>query len=586
MFSWLVIFVYVAVYSRFAEAEILGTSDKLLELYDFIVVGGGTAGNVLANRLSADRRTTVLVIEAGGPNDVLDLQIPYLWTSLIGSAYDWNSTSTPQSGLGNRSVSLARGIGLGGSSSINAMLYTLGSADNYDAIAELVDDESWSWNRLEPFFGKDGTQLGSSPSPVMDTIEVAPPRFYQPTDGRIMQTTQENSEFPFNNNTNSGKQLGFGWSKSTIAPDGTRSSSATVYLKPEVINRPNLHVLLNTQVTRLLQLDRTDKTRFDGVEFVENVRSVPSRTKIVAAKREIILSAGAYGTPHILLNSGIGDARDLTSLGITPKHDLPSVGHNLTDHALTTLTWIVNSTTTYESIQRNETLRAMLLDQWYRNGTGDFSSSGIDHVACLRLPSTADIFNSVPDPSAGPNTGHFEIIITNGNIFGGPTPDNLIAATLMVLTPMSRGFVKLNSAHPLDKAAINPSYLSHQFDRYTMRETIRATQRFFDSSAWNGYVLSRAGEFATVDLEDDKELDAYIRDNVVSGLHPVGSSSMSPRGASWGVTDPDLKVKGLQGLRVVDASVIPLIPAAHTQGPTYVYAEMAADIIKKYWNIV
>lgn len=141
---------------------------------------------------------------------------------------------------------------------------------------------------------------------------------------------------------------------------------------------------------------------------------VPSRAKLVAAKREIILSAGAYGTPHILLNSGIGDARDLTSVGITPRHELPSVGHNLTDHALTTLTWIVNSTTTYESIRRNETLWAMLLEQWQRNGTGDFSSSGIDHVACLRLPSTAEIFNSVQDPSAGPNTGHFEIIITVG----------------------------------------------------------------------------------------------------------------------------------------------------------------------------
>ncbi|KAJ8699611.1 hypothetical protein PTI98_002707 [Pleurotus ostreatus] len=556
MFSSPVIFMQIVAYLCFAGAKILGSTDDLLNQYDFIIVGGGTAGNVVANRLSADRRTTVLVIEAGGSNDVLDLQIPYLWTSLIGSAYDWNSTSTPQSGLGNRSVTLARGIGLGGSSSINAMLYTLGSADNYDAIAELVNDESWSWNRLQPFFGKDVTQPGSPSSPASDMIEVAPPRFYQPTDDRIMQTTQENSEFPFNNNTNSGKQLGFGWSKSTIAPDGTRSSSRTVYLKPEVINRPNLHVLLNTQATRLLQLDRADRTRFNGVEFVESVHGIPARVQLLAAKREIILSAGAYGTPHILLNSGIGDARDLNSVGVTPRHELPSVGHNLTDHSLTTLTWTVNSTTTYESIRRNETLWATLLEQWRRNGTGDFSSSGIDHVACLRLPSTADIFNSVQDPSAGPNTGHFEIIITNGNIFGGPTSDNLIAATLMVLTPMSRGFVKLNSAHPLDKAAINPSYLSHRFDQYTMREAIRSTQRFFDSPAWEGYVLSRAGDYAAVDLQDDNELDAYIRDNVVSGLHPVGSSSMSPRGASWGVTDPDLKVKGLKGLRVVDASVI------------------------------
>ncbi|KAF4579474.1 hypothetical protein EYR36_001287 [Pleurotus pulmonarius] len=569
----------------FSRGSILPTSNDLRDEYDFIVVGGGTAGNVVANRLSEDPSISVLVIEAGGSNaDILASQVPNMWTRLLGSMYDWNYTSIPQAGLDGRSISLARG---------HTMLYTRGTSDDYDSIAELVGDPRWSWDRLQPYIRKN--ELWSPPSSNRPTegefdpavhgrdglLEVSLPSDPQPIDDRVLQTSRENSEFPFNLDLNSGHHLGVGWLQSTITSTGRRASSATSYLGPGVINRPNLDILLDAQVTRLLLSNGTDDVTFDAVQFVAGTSAAQS----VKAVREIILSAGSIGTPNILLHSGIGDAGDLARVGIQSVHQLPSVGRNFTDHILGGLTWFANSTDTFETVGRNASLQAMLLEEWRTNGTGFFSGSGIDHLGYVRLADNASIFDNFADP-AGPNTGHIELIISNGDLFSGPTPENFMVIEVMLTKPLSRGSLSLNSSNPFDDPIIDPAYLAHEFDRFALREGVRSAQRFLSSPAWEGYILGRTGAFATVDVQDDDQLDGFLRENFISGLHFVGTASMSPKGASWGVTDPDLKVKGLNGLRVVDASVIPLIPAAHTQVPVYIVAERAADIIKEDWKLV
>ncbi|KAJ7195565.1 GMC oxidoreductase-domain-containing protein [Mycena rebaudengoi] len=355
-----------------AIVENVAALSKLNLKFDFIVVGGGTAGNVIANRLSENKDHSVLVLEAGGSNaNVQDLIIPFdCIRATPNTPQDWNYTTTPQAGLSGRSVVYPRGFVLGGSSSVNYMVYTRGSKEDFDRIARASGDKGWSWDSLIPYMRKN-ERIGVPPDhhdtkgqfdPAvhgvngMNTVSLA--GFPSDIDSRVIKTTQQLAEFPFNLDMNSGNQLGIGWLQSTIK-DGSRSSSATSYLAPQFINRPNLHVLLNARVTRVL---KTGTDAFRSVEFVQDLKGGKRFT--VTAKNEVILSAGSIGTPNILLHSGIGNSVTLASLGIKPLHNLPSVGQNLSDHPLTGGVWLVNSTKTFDTAVRNATLAAQQLEQW------------------------------------------------------------------------------------------------------------------------------------------------------------------------------------------------------------------------------
>ncbi|KAJ6494966.1 aryl-alcohol-oxidase from pleurotus Eryingii [Mycena vulgaris] len=577
--------------TRCSAALIEGVADlnKLNLTFDFIVVGGGTAGNVIANRLSENLNHSVLVLEAGGSNaDVLDIIVPFFCTRATpNTAQDWNYTTTPQVGLNGRSIPYPRGFVLGGSSSVNYMAYTRGSKEDFDRFAKVTGDNGWSWDSLIPYMRKNERfslttsdhhnitgQFNPSVHGFTGINTVSLSGFPSPVDDRIIATTSELEEFPFNLDMNSGYQLGIGWGQATIK-NGSRSSSATSYLAPQFIRRPNLHVLLHARVTRILQTASGD---FRTVEFVQDLNG---KRFTLTAGNEIVLSAGSVGTPSILLHSGIGNSSTLKSLGIKPLHDLPSVGQNLTDHSLLSISFLVNSNDTYETAGRNATLAAEQLTQWNTTRTGPLVDNSLSHMGWLRIPDNSSIFERFPDPAAGPNTAHYELIISNG-IAGPPPPTgNFLRVAPAVVAPTARGSVTLNSTDPLAAPLIDPNLLGSEPDLFIMREAIRSALRFASASAWANYVISPVGVNST---STDAALNVFIRANTGTVKHPAGTASMSPRGAAWGVVDPDLRVKGLRGLRIVDLSVVPFIPTAHTQAATYIIAERAADLIKAAWS--
>ncbi|KAF8580298.1 GMC oxidoreductase [Ramaria rubella] len=562
--------------------------------YDFVIVGGGTAGNTVANRLTENPDTSVLVLEAGGSNvGVIDSIVPFLVGGLlVNSIFDWNYTTTPQAGLGGRSISYPRAHMLGGCSSHNGMFYTRGSSNDYDRFARVTGDPGWSWNNLQQYIRKN--EKWTEPVDHHDTTGQFDPAvhsftginsvslagFAYPIDGMVIQTTQELSdEFPFNLDMNSGNPLGVGWLQATIQ-DGQRSSSATSYLGPDFINRHNLHVLINARVTRLVETSQSNETlAFNSVEFVHDTDAIRFS---VNASKEVILSAGTVGSPYILMNSGIGDQQDLKTVGIETILHLPSVGKNVSDQPFIGSPWLVNSTATLDDINRNTTLFDAAFGLWNETHAGPFGDASGSHIGWLRLPDNATIFEQVPDPAAGPLSPHFELVTGNGfGLTAPPALGHFFGIGIAVVSPLGRGSVKLASNDPLTPPLIDPGLLNTEFDMFTMRAGIRSARRFVTAPVWKGYILQQFGDLANATT--DEELDTYIRQNAASTSHLVGSAAMSATNADYGVVNPDLRVKGVTGLRVVDASVMPFVPSAHPQAATYAIAEKGADLIKAAW---
>ncbi|KAJ7159444.1 alcohol oxidase [Mycena filopes] len=585
--SWPLFTLFTLLWSNFARAIIIENVADLTKLninYDFIVVGGGTAGAVIANRLTENSNFQVLVLEAGGvANGVLNIDVPFFCPlATPDTAQDWNYTTTPQPGLGSRSVAYPRGYALGGSSTVNYLIYTRGSKEDFDRWAAVTGDSGWSWNSLIPYqrkneaFGvpadKHNTVGQFNPAvhgfTGMNAVSLA--GFPSPIDSRVIQTTKDLPEFKFNIDMNSGTPLGLGFQQTTIK-NGARSSAATSYLAPQYVNRPNLHILVHAQVTRVLP---TTSTSFRTVEFAQTTNKGTKLTLV--AKKEVVLSAGSIGTPSILMHSGIGSSSALTALGIPPLHNLPSVGQNLTDHDLVGMAWVANSTNTYETALDDASVAAAQLQQWKTSKTGPLVVPPLSQIGWFRVPPNT----LSKDAVAGPNSPHFELLFGNGILRGAPPQGNFFSMVAAVVSPTARGSVTLASNDPFAAPIINPNLLGTDSDLTIMREAVKSAMRFVAGPAWKNYIIAPASVDPSM---TDAELNAFIRANAGTVFHPVGTASMSPKGANWGVVDPNLLVKGLTGLRIVDLSVAPFIPSAHTQAAAYFIAERGADLIKSSW---
>jgi len=299
-----------------------------------------------------------------------------------------------------------------------------------------------------------------------------------------------------------------------------------------------------------------------------------------SATKEVILAAGAVNTPQLLMLSGIGDSAQLRKFNIQTIVNLPDVGKNMQDHVLLPNVFSVNANFTNDDIDRNTTLFQDDLALWEQSHSGPFAISTTSELGWLRLAKNATIFHTVEDPSSGPEAPHYEIIFANQFAsFVDPTPATghfmLIASNL--ITPTSRGSVKLASANPFDAPNIDPALLNSDFDIFAIREGVKAALRFAAAPAWKDYVIGPYGALA--DAKTDAEIEAYARSNAATVYHPFSTASMSPNSSSQGVVNPDFRVKNTVGLRIVDASVVPYVPAAHPQAALYAIAERAAILI-------
>lgn len=563
--------------------------------FDFVIVGGGACGSVVANRLTEDPHVKVIVLEAGPSHEgVLETQVPFLAPDLSWpSPYEWNYTTSPQPGLGGRSIGYPRGHILGGSTTTNWLIYTRGSSEDFDRYAQETGDSGWSWEQILPYFKK--SERWTTPADNHDTdgqfdpavheyhgkVAVSLPGFQTPIVGKVIEAVHQlGGDFKFNLDHNSGSPLGVGRVQVTV--DGhIRSSASTAYLSPKYMKRKNLWVVVNAQVSRVVKNDILDSAAFRTVEFRQRYGG-PLKT--LTATKEVILSAGSIGTPHILLNSGIGDAKSLETIGVKSLVDLHDVGKNLSDHTVVGNAWLMNRIDTFANITEDAQVSMDGLTQWQELKTGPYVNALVDFIGFVRLQES---LVPKPDPAAGPHSPHYEFAVSNRiprapGFVVPPGNLNFLVLPTVLVSPTSRGSVKLRSNNSFDTPSIDPALLKTDFDKHAMREAVKGALRFVAAPAWSQHIIGPVGglEAAT----NDDGLDAYITATANTLFHPVGTASMSPRGAKYGVTDPDLRVKNVDGLRIVDISVLPYVPSAHTQAAAYAIAERASDLIKDFYR--
>jgi 4-pyridoxate dehydrogenase len=529
--------------------------------FDYIIVGAGSAGCTLAARLTEDGAASVLLVEAGGWDRDPWIHIPLGWGKILQKRlHDWMYFSGPEEHADGRRVECARGKVIGGSSSTNAMAFVRGNRGDYDRWAE-SGLKDWSYARTLPYFRKLERWEGGANAyrggdgPV--TTQFC--RYEDPLLGAYAEAGKT-AGYAWTDDYNAAVQEGFGRLQMTIRK-GRRCSAATAYLRP-ALKRRNLTVVVNALVCRIV----FEGTRAVGIEY-----RVGGDVVTVRAAREVILAGGVINSPQLLMVSGVGDPKELRVQGISVKVGLPGVGKNLQDHVSVILI--------YGRKQASPFLRAMRVDriaralpQAYLFGTGFASDVPGGIVAFLRSPSAKNL----PD---------IQILFTAASLGGGPYlppfkqpfPDTF-AARIVMLHPESRGFVALQSADPAAQPRIMQNFLATEADRKTLRGGVRLTRTIAAQPAMQTFV---SGEVVPgVAKADDSAIDAYVRATSITVHHPLGTCRMGADSDEAAVVDPHLKVRGTEGLRVVDASVMPDLVSGNINAAVMMIAEKAADLIR------
>lgn len=524
--------------------------------YDYIIVGAGSAGCVLANRLTEDPDVKVLVIEFGGSDKSIIIQMPSAFSLPMNTKkFNWHYETEPEPYLDGRRLHCPRGKVLGGSSSINGLVYIRGHAYDFDEW-ESLGAKNWGYRNCLPYFRKaESFKFGGDD--------------YRGSEGPLSTNNGNNMQNPLygawveagtqagyikTDDTNGYMQEGFGAMHMTVK-NGVRWSTANAYLRPAMA-RPNLSVITNAMSRKLV----LDGKRVVGVEYEQN-----GVVHTVRCTREVIVSSGPIGSPHLLQRSGIGPANVLRNAGIEVKHDLPGVGENLQDHAEIYIQFECK-----EPVSLNSKMglfsKAMIGLRWllFKDGLGasnHFEAGGfIRSAKGLRWPDIQFHFLPAAMRYDGdkPFKGHGFMVLTGPN------------------KPKSRGYVRVRSADPYQHPEIRFNYLEREEDREGFRRCVRLTREVIGQQAMDSF---RGVELAPgPNVKTDAEIDAFVRANMESTMHPCGSCKMGED--SLAVVDSELRVHGLQGVRVVDSSVFPTEPNGNLNAPTIMLAERAADLIR------
>lgn len=515
--------------------------------YDYVIIGAGSAGCALAARLAEDSSKNILVIEAGPADTHQAIHVPVAFPQLFKTPFDWDYTSVPQDGLAGNTVYIPRGKVYGGSSSINAMIYMRGHPNSYNAWAK--ENPGWGYSDLLPYFirGENNSRGASADHGVGGPLSVIDQRDPNPLSKAMVKAAVERG-YAMNEDFNSGSQEGFGLYQVT-QKGGMRASAAGAYLHP-ALERSNVTIQGESLVHKLIIEDgQATGVRFESGGEVHEAH----------ASREVILSAGAIGSPQILMLSGIGASDDLEALGISVLKDLPGVGQNLQDHAMVPVA--------YECTQPVTLIGAETPEQaeLFAEGKGLLTSNIGEAGGFLQLD---------PDAEAPELQFHFapNYFVADG---AGNPPGHGFTLMPGIVGTKSVGSLKLTSADPHAKPAIDPAILKDDHDLEVMVEGIKIARNVLNAPAMAEY---RGAEYLPGEaVQTDDQIRDYIRQNTQTIYHPVGTCKMGS--GDMAVVDSRLRVHGIKGLRVADASIMPQIINGNTNAVCFVIGEKCADLI-------